>query len=91
MVSGYQLWIKLSGFELRLGILCCVLEQNTLLSHYSPQPSEQMGTTKFYVGGSPAKDLHPIQGVVEILLTLLHATETGMCSDMMGQMARMQT
>ena len=68
MISGSQLRVELSGFELRLGILCCVLGQNTLLSQYSLKPSEQIGTTKFYVGSNPAKDLHPIQGVVEILL-----------------------
>ena len=42
-----------------------------------------MGTGEFTAGGNPAMDLHPIQGVVEILLVTF-ATETGISSGCMG-------
>ena len=46
-----------------------------------------MGTSEFIAGGNYAMDKHPIQGGVEIL----HGTETGISSGLMGHLARMQT
>ena len=37
-----------------------------------------MGTGDIPLGGNPAMDKHPVQGEVAILLSMLHAKETGM-------------
>ena len=55
MVSGSQLWIKPSEFELGLGTLGCVLGQNTFTVPHST-PVNKMGNTKFCAGDKPAKD-----------------------------------
>ena len=42
------------------------------------------GNQQHTAGGNPAKDLHPIQGEVAILLGMLHAKETWISSGRLG-------
>lgn len=53
------LQIKRSGFEPWPGTLCCVLGQDTLLSHShsaSLHPGVEMGTGEFNAGSNPVMD-----------------------------------
>ena len=43
-----------------------------------------MGTGDILLGGNPTMDKYPVQGGVTILLSLLHATETGISSGRVG-------
>ena len=43
-----------------------------------------MDTGDILLVGNPAKDQHPVQGGVAILLVLLHATETDISSGCVG-------
>ena len=43
-----------------------------------------MGTGDILLGGNPAMDQHPVQGVAAILLCMLHAKETGISSGHLG-------
>ena len=45
-----------------MGILRCVLEQDTLLSQCLSPPGVQMGSDEVKVGINPAMEENPIQG-----------------------------
>ena len=80
-----------SGFEPWPGTLCCVPGQNILLL-IVPLCTQvyKWITASLLLEGRPWDGLDPIQGGVEILLVMLHATETTIGFALMSHLARMQ-
>ena len=85
--------IERSGFEPWPGTLCCVLGQDTFLSQYLSPPRSINGYRRFLgenltnCWGVTCNGLASRPGGVEILLPL-HATETGISSGPMSQLAQ---
>ena len=81
---------RVVGIAALLGILCCVLKQNSLLSHCLSPPWCIMGTRELNAGGNPCNGLDPILKGVEILLLAYYAIEAGTaqtCSGSLGSYA----